>query len=71
MLSFASVTGIYDDVTGPGTNKKADNVCSCAGDEEVVVAGGEVKDRGGSRAPSPTTACPSTDDRFCYRKRPA
>jgi hypothetical protein len=73
MLSFASVAGIYDDATGPGTTKRADNVCSCAGNEEVVVvvAWGDMKDGGGSRAPSPRAAKPSAEIRFCYRKGPA
>jgi len=67
MLSFASVTGVYDDATGPGTNKKVDDICSCADDEETVVACVYVKDGGGSRAPSPTAASPSTDDRLSGR----
>jgi len=70
MLSFASVAGIYDGVTDPGTTRRADNVCSCAGDEEavvIVIACGDVKNGGGSWAPSPTAANPSVNVRLSGR----
>jgi hypothetical protein len=62
-----SDVGIYADCAGLGTSKKADKVCTCAGDDGLVDCGG-VKDGGGSRAPSPTASA-GADKRFCCGSR--